>query len=490
MKPIVRVLCCALLLATALPAAASPDVTWTQLFGGGQFEWGRDVVATADGGYIIVADTESYGPGGYDVWLIKTDAYGNQLWTRTFGGLYEERGFAVRQTDDGGFIIVGTTGSYGAGAYDIWLIKTDSDGYSSWDKTFGGSAWDWGYSVEITSDGGYAVIGYTESYGPGMSAAWLIKTDDEGNTLWTKTYGGTSSDWGQSIVECSDGGFAIAGDTYSFGAGSRDAWLIRTDSVGDTLWTRTFGGSASDGGRSVLETDTGGCILAGCTKSYGAGDDDLLLVETDSSGHTLWTKIHGGTEDDGAESIVPCTGGGYIIAGHTESFGAGHDDMWIVRIDAGGDSLWTLAFGDDSHDWARFARQSPDGGYIVVGDSYDFFNGEYNVRLLKLDSETGVPDSPGPQHTTLAITNSHPNPFVHATSICYQLPAQSNVTVDIYNICGRRVRTLLTGLQAAGSHTATWDGRDETGAHLAAGVYFCRLQAGGQSASTKLVIIR
>ncbi|MCK4511362.1 hypothetical protein KAW64_06455, partial [bacterium] len=189
MKNVVIMLC-GMLLATAAAAETPPDTLWAREFGGGQFEWGRSVQETQDGGFITVGDTYSYGTGGFDVWLIKTDGGGNKTWAKTYGGIYEDRGYSVRQTADGGYVIAGVTGSYGAGAYDIWLIKTDGSGHVSWDKTFGGSAWDWGYSVEQTADGGYVLAGYTESFGPGNSALWLIRTDCNGDTLWTRTHGG------------------------------------------------------------------------------------------------------------------------------------------------------------------------------------------------------------------------------------------------------------------------------------------------------------
>jgi hypothetical protein len=193
---------------------------------GASLDEGRSVQQTSDGGFIIVGYTASFGAG--DVWLIKTDADGNKLWDRTFGGSMVDRGYSVQQTSDGGFIIVGWTWSFGAGGPDVWLIKTDADGNKLWDRTFGGSDWDEGYSVQQTSDGGFILVGWTWSFGAGGPDVWLIKTDADGNKLWDRTFGGSMVDRGFSVQQTSDGGFIIVGATTSFGAGDYDVLLIKS----------------------------------------------------------------------------------------------------------------------------------------------------------------------------------------------------------------------------------------------------------------------
>ena len=365
-------------------------VTFEKTFGGTGRDQGMSVVQTTDGGYVVTGYTESFGAGYLDVYLIKTDAAGDTLWTRTYGGASRDFGNSVVQADDGGYFVAGYTESFGAGGADVYLIKTAATGDTLWTRTYGGAGEDHGYSVVKTDDGGYAVAGYTASSGAGGADIYLIKTDASGDALWTRTYGGASSDWGYSIIQTDDGGYVVAGGVMSpFGVGGLygAVYLIKTDASGDTLWTRTFGGTGSEFGTSVVQTNDGGYVVAGWTESFGAGDVDVYLIKTDASGDTLWTRTFGGTDREWVYSVVQTNDGGYVLAGSTASFGAGGYDLYLIKTDASGDTLWTRTYGGTGTEWGYSVVQTNDGGYIVAGSTGSSGAGDSDVYLLKLDAE-------------------------------------------------------------------------------------------------------
>ena len=251
---------------------------WNQTYGGSEFERGQFVEQTDDKGFIIAGHTTSSGAGSYDVWLIKTDENGTLEWDKTYGGINEDKGYCVHQTSDGGYIITGHTNYSVFGTGDVWLIKTDSNGNNLWNQTFGGIWSDFAETVEQTTDGGYIIVGGTNSSGAGNYDVWLIKTDANGNKLWDKTYGGTNEDVGRCIEQTMEGGYIITGGTNSYGVdGSQDVWLIKTDENGNILWDKTYGGTGYDYGNCVLQNSNRGYIIAGTTNSFGVGGDIWLI---------------------------------------------------------------------------------------------------------------------------------------------------------------------------------------------------------------------
>jgi len=365
-----------------LPTSSDAQVTFQKTFEGLNTAESSAVQQTTDGGYIVVGLPQVFGAGQGDVDLIKIDANGNTLWTRSYAVVGDDYGWAVEQTTDGGYIVAGETGSFGGGFGDVYLIKTDSLGDTLWTRSYRGGIDNHGFAVEQTTDGGYIVAGYTGTF-PNYDV-YLIKTDTNGDTLWTRTYGGGGGDYGYAVEQTTDGGYIVAGGTNSFGAGLSDMYLIKTDSIGDTLWTKTYGGVNSDWAYAVEQTTDGGYIVAGNTKSFGAGDYDVYLIKTDSIGDTLWTRTYGGGSGDRASAVQQTTDGGYIVAGSTGSFGAGSSDVYLIKTDANGDTLWTKTYGGGSGDWASAVQQTNDGGYIMTGHTHSFGGGV--LYLIKTDS--------------------------------------------------------------------------------------------------------
>jgi len=310
-----------------------PGEEWNRTFGGNLQDVGISVQQTIDGGYIISGYTSSYGAGNNDVWLIKTDGNGNKEWDKTIGDTLGDYGSSVKQTTDGGYIITGYTASYGAGGTDVWLIKTDGNGNKLWDKTFGGTENDYARCVQQTDDGGYIIAGRTHSYGAGGSDVWLIKTDSNGNKEWDKTFGGSNTDRGYSLQQTIDGGYIITGSTASYGAGVIDLWLIKTDSNGNKQWDKTYGGGDLDRGDSVQQIGNSGFIVYGETVSYSAGVNDFWLIKTDINGSEIWSKTFGGSMVEIPGCCQLTSDGGYILVGVTVSFaGDSGGDVWLIKV--------------------------------------------------------------------------------------------------------------------------------------------------------------
>ena len=473
---------------------------WERTYGGIADDYGLSIMQVFDGGFIISGYTSSFSLGDYDVYLIRTDAKGDTIWTRTYGGSSNDYGYSVTQTSDSGYIISGWTESFGVGWYDVYLVRTNSVGDTMWTRTYGGSDRDWGHSVAQTSDGGYIIAGWTHSFGLGEDDVYLIKTDADGDTIWTRTYGGSACDRGKSVEQTSDGGYIVVGYTESFGIGSSDVYLIKINPEGDILWTCTYGGSDSDWGRSVAQISDGGYIIAGRTYSFGAGEDDVYLIRTDADGDTIWTHTYGGSIYDHGRSVAQISDGGYIITGRTYSFGAGEWDVYLIRTDADGDSIWTCTYGGSGRDEGRSVDQTSDGGYIITGGTSSFGSGSYDVYIVKIDSDDILE-----WESTIPLTlslSAFPNPFNSSCAIT----VSENANVEVFDLRGKRICTHNVGarhsLQHAqpdkklsgnasplqdGMHTFIWR-PDET---IASGIYLVRARAeDGQMAEKKIVLVR
>jgi predicted secreted protein len=454
---------------------------WTKTFGDVYQDQGTSVIETTDGGFIITGVT---GLGFYDLGLLKTDSNGNLIWLKTFGGLEFDVGYKVSQTLDGGYIVVGYTSSYGAGSADVWVIKVDSNGNQQWAKTFGGTNFDAGLSVKQLPNEGYIVAGYTESYGAGASDVWLIKLDQNGNQQWAKTYGGTGNDYGCSVELSVDGGFIVTGYQESFSNGGYDVGLLKTDSDGNLIWLKNFGGTDYDGGYSIKRTIDGGFIITGLTKSSGAGGRDVWVIKTNSDGNQQWAKTYGGIEDDEGRSIDQTTDGGFVIAGITKSFGAGNEDVGLLKIDGDGDLLWITSFGGFNDDRGHSVRLTSDDGYIVTGNTYSYGAGLSDVWLIKVKPDISEVISEK-LNSSFDLNQNYPNPFNPRTKIKYSIPNTSYVLIKIYDILGNKIETLVNEEKPTGTYEITWNAEN-----LPSGVYFYRLNVNNYSSVKKMILLK
>jgi len=377
-----------LLLASA--GGAAPTEQWNRTFGGLKWDWGNSIEITSDGGYLLNGITNSYGAGNSDGWLIKTDESGNELWNKTFGGILDDSGTKLDPTSDGNYLIFATTNSFGAGNIDGWLIKIDMNGNELLNKTYGGIGTDVIRSIQQTSDGGYLLTGYTYSYGAGNSDGWLIKIDESYNEQWNKTFGGSGNEFLKSIQQTSDGGYLLTGYTYSYGFGGQDGWLIKIDESYNEQWNKTFGGTSNDETCCPIQTSDGGYILFGLTYSYGAGNMDVWLVKTDENYNEQWNKTFGGPFYDNAGRPMQTPDGGYMLSGQTCSNEYIDCDAWLIKIDKSYNEQWNKTFGGMGMEATYSRQRTSDGGYILLGSTNSYGAGEYDFWLIKFSSDYPV----------------------------------------------------------------------------------------------------
>ena len=380
------------ILSTFLFTQTASAVTFEKTIGGAGNDWGSTILQTPDGGYIFQGYSESFGGPGKDLHLVKTDSSGIEQWSNTYGGSYTYQagtwGSSLAMTSDGGYIVFGTTTYTGAGGSDMYLVKTDSNGTEQWSKAYGGGGHEMGAEAIQTSDGGYLLSGYTYSYGAGLNDMYLIKTDSSGNELWSRTFGTSNYNHGFSILETSDGGYVFLGDNKV--GGYYDMYLVKVDSNGVDMWSNDIGGAFHDRGYSIEQDSDGGLLLFGLTSSFGAGGFDMRLVKTDSNGVEQWSKTYGGISDELAWSVKKTQDGGNILLGYTGPYEAGEDDVYLVKTDSSGNEQWSKTYGGSGEDRGFSVIQTIDGGYAIIGHTTSTGAGGRDMYLIKTDASGNI----------------------------------------------------------------------------------------------------
>jgi len=488
----IRPIAVVILITFAIPGSAlsQPDTLWSATYGGLSDDLGFCVEILADG-FILAGHTLSSGAGNIDAWLIKADTDGNVQWYHTYGGRGDEYCHAVIATQEGGFLFTGSSNSGSAGDFDLWLVKTDGDGNILWERTFGGPQDDQGHRIAQTSDGGCIVAGETTSYGYGGRDFWIIKLNASNQIEWDQTYGGPLDEYVHAVEQTVDGGYFIAGPCQSFGAGSYDFWFVKLNAYGVVEWSRTYGGTAEDHLHAAHSLPGGGYAIAGCSWSFGAGGCDFRLIKIDPAGNEIWSTTYGGQQCDCCYDMRLDNDGGFIMCGWSQSFGAGNHDALIVKTDFRGRRLWSYTYGGIESDLSHCVRQTADNGYVIIGHTLSFGAGGKDAFLLRLDADSDIDGwghgSPfgirnSSSSPSLSIRN---NPYKSPPVIAFMLPDADNLTLKVYDIAGREVATLVDGWRNAGAHSITFDGSG-----LSSGIYIYHLQTGAYQASGKMVLIK
>lgn len=371
---------------------ASPTVTWSSAFGGAAWDQANSLAATSDGGFVMAGSTWSEGAGGWDAWVVRADSDGELVWAKTYGTAAWETATSVVALADG-FAVAGLANCDSfecvtdKGNGDFWLFRTDADGALLWEQTYGGDGDDRAFALAAIPSGGFALAGRTSSIGAGWADYWLVRTDADGHHVWDNTYGGPEDDEAGALAALDDGGFVLAGQTWSKGAGWADFWLVRTDAAGAPEWDQTFGGSYIDEARAVVSLPDGGFALAGETWSSGGGWADFWLVRTDSSGNLVWDQTYGGTGWEGASALSVLPDAGFALAGYSDSKGG--KDFWLVRTDSQGGEVWDATMGGSLGESAQGLNVFGDGSFALAGHTASSGAGDKDFWLVRMGSECG-----------------------------------------------------------------------------------------------------
>lgn len=425
---------CVLVLIPVTVLSTPPDTMWTRTYGGYGNDIGYAICSCLDGGYLVAGYTSSYGNGPQSAYFVRINEIGDTLWTRAYGGSSWDGAHYAYATTDTGYLIAGYTESFGSGGKDMYLLKLNQHGDTIWTKTYGSYLQDCAYVLCAAHDGGYLVSGYRD--GPSgwtKGDLWLLKIDEYGDTLWTRVYGGTGDDYGISLRHTLDGNYIISGVNSHQSAGGKDAWLLKINTVGDTIWSRVYGGSLEDVGYGVNVTSDSGYIMTGYINGTGAWTaGDLWLIKTDAYGDSLWTKVYGSTGEDFGFEVYETPDHGFIIAGET-GFGAGQVDVWLVRTDQYGDTAWTQTYGGAARDASLGLCVTGEGGYAIAGHTSSFGSGNADVFVIKTSPDLGIRTQHG--------RSVNPPPY-HTTIVSGSLPKFQNIESRIYDVLGQQIHSL------------------------------------------------
>ncbi len=463
-------------------ALAQPDTLWTSTFRLAGIDCVKTVLVMPDGGFVVGGMSESFATHTLDFWIMRLDSTCDSLWCRWYGGDQPDRGYGVCQTTDGGFVIGGMGGSFGALSADFWAVKTDADGDSLWSRLFRRDGIQIAYSVAATNDGGCVLAGRVNEEG-NPCAFSLLRLAADGDSLWFRTFLRRDAHcyW---VNQTMDGGFVMAG-TEGYGWGGGNFWIIRTDSLGDSLWTRSIGGYGGMIAAAGYETAGGDYVLAGSGYSTSTNSRDFILTKVSASGDSLWQHTYH-RRNEMALALAPAPDGGFLLGGWSGRDDYDSTDIWIVRTDSVGNELWNRTYGGSGYEVATSIQPLPDGGFIVAGITSSFNAWVCDPYLIRIAADgTTISEEHRSLPSSFALAQNSPNPFNSQTRITFNLPQPGQVSLRLFDILGRERAVLASGMMNVGRHDVDLNGND-----LPSGVYIYRLEANGQSLSRKMVLLK
>ena len=473
-----------LMLLAAIGLAQAPDTAWVKYYHRGSTDIGYSIVETDDGGFLIAGTSQQYDASYLDIWLVRIDQNGDSLWAKTYSYSPENNlslyAYSLRNDPNGGYVIGGMK-QMSSSANNPYVLKIDENGDSLWSFSMRRSDNCEANFIACTNDSGYVLVGY--AYTSGSINIFALKLDSQGDSCWVRYY--DHGNWEQPYVveQTSDGGFIIGGKTNYNTSGSFDYYVVKADALGNAVWSDVYGGDNYDYCNAIQPTPDGGYILYGEMQVYSSAVG--LAIKTDSIGQIEWQHTYTGpVSANYGRSVDQCSDGGYIFGGHC-NVTYNYEDFYFIKTDANGDTLWTKAVGNSYDEDAYCVLQASDGSYLLVGHGFYSIDTDGDALLVKLNAE---PTSIEDKHALPSLINvfgAYPNPFNAATTIRFELPAQSNVVIDIYDLLGRKVANAFKGIKPAGYYQITWQADD-----YSSGLYFYRIGIGSYSKTGKMILLK
>jgi hypothetical protein len=494
MKNLLAVSC--LMAAFALGAAcaaqaAAPAVDWERLYGDSLRQIANWVEEHSYNGYLVCGSTQIAPVLTNRAFLMRQNSNGDTLWMKTYNDSISGAATCVRETRDRGYILAGYLERTPTDL-DAWFIRTDANGDTLWTSRFDFGRDELLYCVEETDDGGFIASGFVATGGaPPPADVLVLKIDADGDGEWKLICGGPAPNRGYCMCRTGDGNYVVAGYT-EVGADPSDLFLLKVDgNDGDSLWAVTYGSPGKrEMARQVKETG-GGLIVTGAVTDDVSGAINGFLLKTEDDGDSLWMRTYGGTASYlsfGSVLVTPDLG--YMVGGSLDAAGDGNSDYYFMKTDSAGDTLWTKTVGYDTRDYLLCATTAPDLGYVAVGYSREITSSDYDIYLVKLgtdDAGAGPIETFPPQRL---LTLDGACPFRNEVSIYYEMPAAAAVGLKVYDVHGRLVAVLVDGMRPEGLHRETWDCCNASGARVSDGVYFIRCLTAGRSEVQKALVLQ
>ncbi|MBN1826139.1 MAG: hypothetical protein JW958_07730 [Candidatus Eisenbacteria bacterium] len=477
-------------LAFAGAAAAQLDSIWARTYGGPSNDGFRSVAVTADGGFLAVGYTYSFGAGNTDLYAVRADGNGDTLWTRTYGGAGRDYGWGCAPTADGGFAIAGYTTSRGSGKEDLWLVRIDSGGDTLWTRAYGGPRDDEGRAILETPEGDLMVVGWTD-VGANELDLWILRTESDGDTLWTRRYGGTGVDVGYAIARTADGFYAAVGWDGEDG-GYQQALLVKVDDDGYEVCSEIYGNDHPvnyEWAMDVCALEDSGVVMSVTRGVEGSDPADAGYVQTFGDCSQRRYRANTGVYYEYGNGILRKWDGAFLVAGASKRENDHTNDLFLAERSGGAGWIYNQAIGGAGTDWAQALERISPGRYVLAGHTNSEGAGGFDAWLVLVQEQSVSVEAGEPAARSALLSAPRPNPARSSLAFSIHMARSGSVDLRVLNVAGKVVRRLHGGDLPPGTHTFEWDTRNDRGRPVSSGVYFLAAE-GAVHGMRKAIVLR